>query len=260
MTLALVRRKKTVIQRTTLDAMHLTLATHTLAVGGGIVQAVADVANGIKVTLNNPAGAAQLPHTGAACWMRPTILGQDGLAIFPWYPAFDRIEALVMEREAPSINPGLIRWGMLVANYSDPSNALCTEGYGWYVEYPSTDVRQVGIVRCSAAGTWVGLSGTGNVSTCGVSGTCGGGGQQVVRNVTAVATDGTGLNMAPQANNDAIGPAADAVQNMTQQRTAGVAVTWYTGFWAGWAAAGGTTGCFATFDPMYWIQKRPGAG
>lgn len=243
------------------DAQRLTLVGRTLVTGAAQVQAVSQAPNGISVQLQTPAGAAQLPHTGASCWILQGIKDQDGSTIDPWYPALDRITMLVQERDFPTpTNPSLLRIGMGFCNFADPSSASCTEGWGGFIDYSAIDTRTVGAMRVSAAGTWVSSLGTGNVSTCGVEISCGGGGQAAVRNVSVIATDAFGDAMAPQASNFAVVPAADAVQTATQQRTLGVPIPWYTFFMVGWSIVGGTTGQVSIFDTMYWINRRPGRG
>lgn len=242
-------------------ANRLLLANHTLVTGGAQVQAVSQASNGWNVQLQTPAGAAQLPHSGASCWTRGVILDQTGVALDPWNPALDHIRWLILERTLPTVaNPSLLRIGAFVCNFADPSNASCTEGWGHFIDYSAVDTRQVGAMRISAPGTWVSSLGTGNVQTGGVAGSVADGGLAVVRNVTSVGTDHFGDNVAPQGNNFTVIPAADAVQGATQQRTLGVPVTWYTGVMVGWSIVGGTTGAAVTFDPMYWIMDRPGRG
>jgi hypothetical protein len=190
--------------------------------------------------------------------MRGTVLGRDGLAVSPYYPALDLMEMLVVERLRPSVTPGLIRVGMLVCNFSDPSSVSCTEGWGCFLEYPSTTLRQVGLVRVSAAGTWVNVSGTGRADHFGTRFTIGSSSLSNVLGFRAVGADANGDPAVPQGTNLAVYNTAN--QGATQTRTLGTPITWYTGIWAGWAAAGGTIGCQVTFDPMYWLQTRPGRG
>ena len=240
---------------------HLTLATHggsVPSVGASIISAAADVRNGVRLTFQSPAAGAQLPHNGGACWMRGAVYGRDGLLIDPWYPALDLMEMLILERVRPSITPGLIRVGMLTCNHPDPSNVLCTEGWGCFLRYPSTTARGVGLIRVSTGGTWVEVLGTPNTAHFGAQLTASKSALQLLLGFRVTGTDAHGDAAVPQAANIAVYNTAN--QGATQQRTLGVPITWYTGLWGGWDAAGGTSGTQVTIDPMYWVHPRPGRG
>lgn len=239
----------------------MTLANHgtTPIVGSAIIADAEDKHNGVELEFQTPAAGAQLPHNGAACWMSPVIRDIAGEEIFPFFPAVNPIEALILERRKSGTDPLLVRVGMLICNAPDPSSPACTEGWGLFLSFPSTNIRQVGMIRVSGAGTWgAPLEGTGRSDHFGARGSGQPFGLNGMRNCMVTATDANGVQATPNPANSAT--LAATTVTMTQARTDGVPVTWHTGIWAGWQAASGVAGVRVRFAPMYWARSRPGVG
>ena len=214
-----------------------------------IVQSAVDASNGVTVTLANPGLTRDLPHTGA-CWSRAGVYSPEGDLVSPWSPSLRLPIALIQERAKSATAPLLIRGGLLWMNTSDPTTA--TEGFGYYLDYPSTDLRRVGIVRVTSLGVWSASStttATGRNDHFGAFCTTGCGGLTALQGLIALGTDINGAPAVPQGSNKATQTAA-----VTATGTAG----WYTAIWAAWAATGGTIGDFLTFDPQYWLSDQEG--
>lgn len=214
-----------------------------------IVQAAVDQSNGVKVTLQNPGLTRDLPHTGA-CWSRAGVYSPEGALVTPWSPGIRLPIALIQERAKSATAPLLIRAGMLWMNTSSPLTA--TEGFGYYLDYPSTDLRRVGIVRVASLGVWSAAStttATGRNDQFGAFCTTACGGLTAIQGLHALGTDINGAPAVPLGTNKA---------THTSAITATGGAGWYTAIWAAWAATGGTIGDFLTFDPQYWLSDQEG--
>lgn len=210
-----------------------------------ILQSVVDVSNGVTVQLQNPAASRDLPHLGV-CWSRAGVYDPLGVIVTSWTPSLRPPVALIQERAKSATAPLLIRAGVLWMNTSSPLTAA--EGFGFYLDYPSTDLRRVGIVRVTSLGVWSAAStttATGRNDHFGMFGTATCGGLAGIQQLCAVGTDINGIPAVPQGSNK-------ATHTVVTTTTAGTG--WYTGIWAAWAAIGGTTGDTLTFDPQYWLM------
>jgi hypothetical protein len=211
-----------------------------------ILQSAVDASNGITVQLQAEGVSRDLPHTGV-CWSRPGIYGPDGQLVSPWTPSVRLPICVVQERAKSATNPLLIRAGMLFMDTSSPLTA--TEGWGYFIDYPSTDLRRVGGVRVSATGVWsqFATTATGRNDHFGAFCTVACGGIGAVQGAHAVGADLNGRPANPLGTNKAI-------QAAVMTATAGTG--WHVGIWAAWAGDNGSNGDSLTFDPQYWLLEQ----
>lgn len=194
--------------------------------------------DGVSVQLQGAAASRDLPDTGAT-WSRAGVVDALGRSISSFSPQLFNATLRVYEREVPATEPNLGRLWFGWMNAADPNTA--TEGIGWGIDYPSTNLRRVVAYRC-VSGTWAATPGSAGQATCfGVNGS------YVPRSPSAVHRQGA-LPL------DSTGGLGTIGTNTVDSNVVIAASGWtHTFFGIGWQTSGGNNGDVWRFAGAYWL-------
>lgn len=214
----------------------------------GIVSAAAPGSpDGVSISLQGSAASRDLPGVGATYGR---LLTTDALGgpLVSFTPQDVRAALRGMERRIPAV-PDQMRWAHGWGDNINPT--LCTSALLFGIDYPGAGVRRVTVYSCTALNTWNAIvTATGNATTFGVDGS------YVPRSVTQI----TDRNALPLDSTGAIGAIAGGnVVNSTGLLSAASPGWTSELMFAGWLAAGGTSGTIE-FAPAGWVFPLTGAG
>lgn len=154
----------------TFQAQSFGLVSASTEFDGNNIAVATDIHNGYRVTLTGTAAARNLPSAAGAasgaCWVWPGIPAMNGELLDSIEPNQCGLKLRVYSLRIPTTAPSQIRFGFGFMDTSSPHTA--TTGFMIGLDYDSTTLAQVIILRVSATGTWTPTeTGTGQATAFG---------------------------------------------------------------------------------------------